>query len=49
MGNNVDLDEVAQFEPLHQDPHCLGLQLFSSRVLKVEQNILKFCKSEFYH
>ena len=32
--NSVDLDEVAQFEPPHQDLCCLQIQLFSSLVLK---------------
>ena len=30
----VDLDEVAHYEPPHQDLHCLQIQLFSSLVLK---------------
>ena len=30
----MDLDEVAHFEPPHQDLHCLQIQLFSSLVLK---------------
>ena len=33
--NCVDLDEVAHYEPPHQDPHCLQIQLFSSLVLSV--------------
>ena len=32
--NSVDLDEVAHFEPPHQDLRCLRIQLFSSLVLK---------------
>ena len=32
--NSVDLDEVAQFEPPHQNLRCLQIQLFSSLVLK---------------
>ena len=31
---SVDLDEVAQFEPPHQDLRCLQMQLFSSLVVK---------------
>ena len=31
---SVDLDEVAHYEPPHQDLHCLQIQLFSSLVLK---------------
>ena len=30
MGNSVDQDEVAHYEPPHQDLHCLQIQLFSS-------------------
>ena len=33
--NSVDLDEVAHYEPPHQDLGCLQIQLFSSLVLKV--------------
>ena len=32
--NSVDLDEMAHFEPPHQDLCCLQMQLFSSLVLK---------------
>ena len=32
--NSVDLDEVAHYEPPHQDLHCLQIQLFASLVLK---------------
>ena len=31
---SVDLDEVAHYEPPHQDLRCLQIQLFSSLVLK---------------
>ena len=31
---SADLDEVAHYEPHHQDLHCLRIQLFSSLVLK---------------
>ena len=34
MIDNVDPDEVAHYEPPHQDLHCLQIQLFSSLVLK---------------
>ena len=34
MANSVDLDEVAHYEPPHQDPLCLQIQLFSSPVVK---------------
>ena len=34
MANSVDLDEVAHYEPPHQDLLCLQLQLFSFLVLK---------------
>ena len=30
----MDLDEVAHYEPPHQDLRCLQVQLFSSLVLK---------------
>ena len=30
----MDLDEVAHYEPPHQDLRCLQIQLFSSLVLK---------------
>ena len=33
-GNSVDLDEVACYEPPHQDLHCLLIELFSSLVIK---------------
>ena len=33
-GNSVDLDEVAHYEPPHQDLHCLQIQLFLSLVVK---------------
>ena len=33
-GQTVDLDEVAHYEPPHQDLHCLQIQLFSSLVVK---------------
>ena len=32
--NSVDLDEVAHYEPPHQDLHCLQIPLFSSLVLQ---------------
>ena len=32
--NSVDLDEVAHYEPPHQDLHCLQIQLILSLVLK---------------
>ena len=32
--NSVDLDEVAHYEPPHQDLRCLQIQLFSSLVVK---------------
>ena len=38
MANSVDLDEVAHYEPPHEDLRCLQIQLFSSVVLK-ELNI----------
>ena len=34
MANSVDLDEVAHYEPPHQDLRCLPIQPFSSLVLK---------------
>ena len=34
MENSVDLDEVAHYEPPHQDLHCFQIQLFSFLVLK---------------
>ena len=34
MPNCVDLDEVAHYEPLHQDLCCLQIHLFLSLVLK---------------
>ena len=34
MANSVDLDEVAPYEPPHQDLCCLQIQLFLSLVLK---------------
>ena len=34
MANSVDLDEVALYEPPHQDLCCLQIQLFSSLVFK---------------
>ena len=38
MANRVDFDEVAHYEPPHQDLRCLQIQLFSSLVVK-ELNI----------
>ena len=32
--NNVELDEVAHYEPPHKDLHCLQIYLFSSLALK---------------
>ena len=32
--NSVDLDEMAHYEPPHQDLRCLQIQLFLSLVLK---------------
>ena len=32
--NSVDLDDVAHYEPPHQDLRCLQIQLFPSLVLK---------------
>ena len=34
MANSVDLDEVAHYEPPHQDPPYLQIQLLLSLVLK---------------
>ena len=34
----MDLDEVAHYEPPHQDLQCLQIQLFSSLVLKELQD-----------
>ena len=34
MANSVDLDEMAHYEPSHQDLRCLRIQLFSSLVVK---------------
>ena len=42
MANCVDLDEVAHFEPPHQDLHCLQIPLFSSLALK-ESTIVLHC------
>ena len=36
----MDLDEVAHYEPPHQDLRCLQSQLFSSPVVKELNNIL---------
>ena len=37
--NSVDLDEVAHYEPPHQDLHCLQMQLFSSLVLRYKISV----------
>ena len=34
MANSVDLDEVAHYEPPHQDLHHLQIQLLLSLLLK---------------
>ena len=34
MANSVDLDEVAHYEPPHQDLCCLQIKLLSSQMLK---------------
>ena len=39
MENSVDLDEVAHYEPPHQDLLCLQIQLFSSLVV----NCVRHC------
>ena len=33
-GNSVDLDEVAHYEPPHQDLNCFQIQFFSSLAVK---------------
>ena len=33
-GQTVDLDEVAHYEPPHQDLRCLQIQLFSPLAVK---------------
>ena len=38
-GKRVDLDEVAHYEPPHQDLRCLQIQLFSSLVVKELRSI----------
>ena len=43
--NSVDLDEVAHYEPPHQNLRCLQIQLFSSLVLKE----LKHCRIGWTH
>ena len=40
MANSVDIDEVAHYEPSHQDLRCLRIQLFSA--LAVKGRFLKF-------
>ena len=43
MANSVELDEVAHYEPPHQDLRCLQIQLFSSLILKeLKLNCLLF-------
>ena len=37
----MDLDEVAHYEPPHQDLCCLQFQLFSSMVLKESGYVLR--------
>ena len=39
--NSVDLDEVAHYEPSHQDLHSLQIQLFSSLVLALSMTSVK--------
>ena len=48
MADSVDVDEVAHFEPPHQDLRCLKIQLFSSLVLK-ELNWLSFQIYKYTH
>ena len=45
--NTVDLDEVANDEPLHQELPCLQIQLFSSLVLKSSKYSLAY-KTRFH-
>ena len=45
MQDSVDLDEVAHYEPPHQDLRCLQVQLFFSLVFKELMNRQKFLKS----
>ena len=42
MTNSVDVDEVAHYEPPHQDLGCLQIQLFSSLVVKELRNEFHF-------
>ena len=40
----MDLDEVAHYEPPHQDLRCMQLQLFSSLVDKELNQQTEFCR-----
>ena len=46
MANSVDLDEVAHYEPPHQDLRCLKIQLFSSLVVK---ELIELAKAILVH
>ena len=43
IANSVGLDEVAHYEPPHQDLPCLQIQLFSSLALKELMNHKQHC------
>ena len=43
MANSADLDEVAHYEPPHQNLHFLQIQLFSSLVLKELETHCTLC------
>ena len=42
----MDLDELAQNEPPHQDLHCLQIQLYSSLVVKELKQNEKMCHAQ---
>ena len=46
MANSVDLDEVAHYEPPHQDLRCLKIQLFSPLVVK---ELIELAKTILVH
>ena len=47
MADSIDLDEVAHYEPPHQDLCCLQIQLFSSLVLKRVKLLVTFVIYEY--
>ena len=42
MANSVDLDEVAPYEPPHQDLHCLQILVSGTSRVNIKCNFAEF-------